>query len=756
MKLRKIVKSMIFALAAAGTILSMSAAEKPIEVSAEAPAAKTFYLTIEDIKNAMGDRDNIYNGVLGNQYGNPFFTLQPGNYVIDVVIDLNELRIEGICFVDGEYHFSGEGKIIGYDGSRYYNNKDLNFEGSSKLYFEDFCLEGVTTQTKGTIYFNGGTYSGSFACTCIVNDGEFPYYTRIGGDESIINRGIFYNGLSFGEENDSDGSVIYDIDIRGGGMTAYGEKITIYDGTINGTLEADVKWLYIYGGNYIGEEYAITGDLNYGIISIYGGCFEGEQAAIYREADGNWYGYEALELYGGTFKTGTEGTIVWNRKDIFPSELNGEEAYELILAECTGDAKISSKEIKSGTYYASVLYEENGEDLYLSDHLEEIDPEVDPSCMEPGFSAGSHCSVCREVIVAQEEEAALGHSFTNYISDGNATKEEAGTLTAKCDRCEERDTIPDPAGPLKPKDAVITRLSGESRYETSYKIADALKEELGVEQFDAVIIADGKNFPDALAGSYLAGKINAPILMANEKDSHARTLRSYIRENLKPAGTIYILGGTEVVPDRILDGLTYYRKMRLGGKDRYETNLLILEEAGVDGDEILICTGKNYADSLSASAVGKPILLLNNKQLKSEQINFLQKHEGSRFYIIGGEGAISSEMEAELWWYGSVERICGASRYETSAEVARTFFEKPDAAVFASGKNFPDGLCGGALALGKTNTPLILTATNKTDQAEAYISEKMVIEGVVLGGGTLIDDAAIKTIFQGLDSVELK
>ena len=38
---------------------------------------------------------------------------------------------------------------------------------------------------------------------------------------------------------------------------------------------------------------------------------------------------------------------------------------------------------------------------------------------------------------------ALGHSFTNYVSDNNATCTEDGTKTAKCDRCDEKDTVKD-------------------------------------------------------------------------------------------------------------------------------------------------------------------------------------------------------------------------------------------------------------------------------------------------------------------------
>ena len=38
---------------------------------------------------------------------------------------------------------------------------------------------------------------------------------------------------------------------------------------------------------------------------------------------------------------------------------------------------------------------------------------------------------------------ALGHSFTNYVSDNNATCTQDGTKTAKCDRCDEKDTVKD-------------------------------------------------------------------------------------------------------------------------------------------------------------------------------------------------------------------------------------------------------------------------------------------------------------------------
>ena len=37
----------------------------------------------------------------------------------------------------------------------------------------------------------------------------------------------------------------------------------------------------------------------------------------------------------------------------------------------------------------------------------------------------------------------LGHTFTQYVSDGNATCTQDGTKTAKCDRCDEKNTVVD-------------------------------------------------------------------------------------------------------------------------------------------------------------------------------------------------------------------------------------------------------------------------------------------------------------------------
>ena len=290
----------------------------------------------------------------------------------------------------------------------------------------------------------------------------------------------------------------------------------------------------------------------------------------------------------------------------------------------------------------------------------------------------------------------------------------------------------------------VIRLYGDSRYDTGYAVADALKIALGVEKFEAVVVATGKNFADALAGSYLAVEKNAPILLTNGKDDNIAELHAYIKENVVKGGNVYILGGEGAVPAGV-DAISDYTVKRLFGDSRYDTNLAILEEAGVSGDSIIVATGKTFADSLSASAAKLPILLVKpNAALNDAQKAILAGV--NNIYIIGGEGAVSASYEAELKEFGEVTRVFGDSRYDTSVEVAKTFCKDGDKAVIASGKNFPDGLCGGPFAAAM-NAPLVLTKDGGAGAAAAYVADKAIPSGYVLGGDGALSDETVVEIF---------
>ncbi|MBQ1422734.1 MAG: cell wall-binding repeat-containing protein, partial [Firmicutes bacterium] len=59
----------------------------------------------------------------------------------------------------------------------------------------------------------------------------------------------------------------------------------------------------------------------------------------------------------------------------------------------------------------------------------------------------------------------------------------------------------------------VLRIYGKDRYKTSLKVAEYYKEIEGLDEFEAVVIATGGNFPDALTGADLAIRKHAPLLM---------------------------------------------------------------------------------------------------------------------------------------------------------------------------------------------------------------------------------------------------
>ena len=299
----------------------------------------------------------------------------------------------------------------------------------------------------------------------------------------------------------------------------------------------------------------------------------------------------------------------------------------------------------------------------------------------------------------------------------------------------------------------ILRIFGATRYSTAFKNADRLKEVLGVEKFDTVVVATGVDFPDSLSGAYLANIKDAPMLLISQKD--AENVKAYIRNNLKAGGTIYILGGEGVVKDSWLSGLDFTKK-RLAGPTRYETNLAILEEVGYTGGDILAATGVDYPDSLSGSYLDMPILLVKGNTLTNDQTAFLKGlKDKPNFYIAGGTGAVSAAMEKTLGTNGTIaKRFAGLDRYETSRLIAEEFYKAPKEVVLAVGTAFPDGLSVGPLAA-KMKAPMLL-AHNKEKSASAsvYTRAKNIRTGVVIGGPLLIWDATAKEVLHN-DNIEL-
>ena len=288
------------------------------------------------------------------------------------------------------------------------------------------------------------------------------------------------------------------------------------------------------------------------------------------------------------------------------------------------------------------------------------------------------------------------------------------------------------------------RVSGDTRYDTAYKNADALKKQLGLEMFDSAVVACGTNYPDALSSAYLAKVKNAPLLLSEAREVNGTV--DYIRKNVTKGKTVYLVGGADVLPEQIKTILgSDYDVKRLEGEDRFLTNLAVLKEANVNNEEVMICSGLGYADALSAAATGKPVMLVG-KTLTNEQKAYLAGINPAKFYIVGGSDVVSDRVKAELETMRSVERISGEDRYETALNVAKKFFDMTSSTVvIATGDGFADGLVGSVTAIAN-NAPLLLANRNNIKGVAEFVKETGAKRSIVMGGADVISNEAVKVM----------
>ncbi len=213
-----------------------------------------------------------------------------------------------------------------------------------------------------------------------------------------------------------------------------------------------------------------------------------------------------------------------------------------------------------------------------------------------------------------------------------------------------------------------------------------------------------------------------------------------------PCADLRSLGGVSRLfgPDSIVD--------RVAGGTRTDTAAKLSARTYDTADTVVVARADQYADALAgaplAGHVRGPLLLTDPTSLTPSTRDQIRSLGASTVYIMGGEGAISDDVETAIRALGvDVRRIAGASRFDTAAKVI-DLLPSPQTVYVVEGTNpdprrgWPDAVALAPLAASQA-APILLTGrdTLPADTRRAVRGLDEATKITIVGGATAVSSA---------------
>jgi putative cell wall-binding protein/photosystem II stability/assembly factor-like uncharacterized protein len=310
----------------------------------------------------------------------------------------------------------------------------------------------------------------------------------------------------------------------------------------------------------------------------------------------------------------------------------------------------------------------------------------------------------------------------------------------------------------------LDRFGGSDRYATATQINART---FIVPYGQSAVFATGKNFPDALCASGLAGTVNGPLVIV--KDTLSAEQLSYLVSLGIDTG--YIVGGENVVSPAVGAQLTSagIQWQRFGGSDRYATAALVADKITAlhisccePTDRVLLARGDTFPDALAFSPLaysqGIPILLTRPTSLPSSTAGCIDTNGFKTGYVGGDVSAVSASVKQQFDALltangGAVSgRWGGINRYDTASIIAgygvNYGWASGSYIGVATGLNFPDALVGGC-AVGSQSGVLLLTKPDAlSGSAQTFIEDyrRFDTDMRIYGSNDAVSDAVMQQL----------
>ncbi len=209
-----------------------------------------------------------------------------------------------------------------------------------------------------------------------------------------------------------------------------------------------------------------------------------------------------------------------------------------------------------------------------------------------------------------------------------------------------------------------------------------------------------------------------------------------------------------------VDGIDW---VRLEGTGRIETGASIVEE-GFDstGGTVIVTTAWNFPDALCASGLagaldedgsGVPVILVGDTRVDDCVVKQLGRLKPSKVIIVGGEAAVSSELEWRIAGLAGcpAERIAGNDRYDTSNKIYEYGKEHgtwSNTAIVATGMNYADALSASPYAYASKSPILLVDGSGTLPTEASQIVQGSSFENVLIAGGNSVVSQEVETVAQ--------
>ncbi|MCK0113408.1 cell wall-binding repeat-containing protein [Ornithinimicrobium sp. F0845] len=310
----------------------------------------------------------------------------------------------------------------------------------------------------------------------------------------------------------------------------------------------------------------------------------------------------------------------------------------------------------------------------------------------------------------------------------------------------------DATSSTSPSAVTVERISGVDRFGTAAAVAAEYP------SADVVYIASGTNYADALTARDHSDAVAGPAPLGDNLWSEGQdggnaapvllVRRDHIPNDTRAAlagispDRIVVVGGSEAVSSEVFHQLEAYSDdvERLSGTDRYGTAAAIAERWPTGTPVVFLTSGENFPDALTGGAVASranaPILLTRAGKLPNVTAAALAEIAPSSVVVIGGTGAVSSAVEADVAAIvPDTRRVGGVDRYDTAAQLADRYEADGERAFVATGRSYPDALTGSSLA-GYEGAPLLLSKTATVPNFTMDGLDSLSPQGLAVFGGT--------------------